>query len=93
LPAATPLSSAQAHLRCPAGRRCGRGLQHDGDEDDRRPLSTALGSPYFLAIATGEGMLHPWKDYEAALRDVGFKQTVRLDKGLPIDHVILVGIK
>lgn len=38
-------------------------------------------------------MLHPWKDYEAALRDVGFKQTVRLDQGLPIDHVILVGIK
>jgi tRNA A58 N-methylase Trm61 len=64
-----------------------------GDDDDSGPLSTALGSPYFLAIATGEGMLHPWKDYEAALRDVGFKQTVRLDQGLPIDHGILVGIK
>jgi len=55
-----------------------------GDDDDSGPLSTALGSPYFLAIATGEGMLHPWKDYEAALRDVGFKQTVRLDQGLPM---------
>lgn len=64
-----------------------------GGDDDSGPLSTALGSPYFLAIATGEGMLHPWKDYEAALRDVGFKQTVRLDQGLPIDHGILVGIK
>jgi len=64
-----------------------------GDDDDRGPLSTALGSPYFLAIATGEGMLHPWKDYEAALRDAGFKQTERLDQGLPIDHGILVGIK
>lgn len=64
-----------------------------GDDDDQGPLSTALGSPYFLAIATGEGMLHPWKDYEAALRGVGFKQTVRLDQGLPIDHGILVGIK
>lgn len=64
-----------------------------GGDDDIGPLSTALGSPYFLAIATGEGMLHPWKDYEAALRDVGFKQTVRLDQGLPIDHGILVGIK
>lgn len=63
------------------------------DDDDRGPLSTALGSPYFLAIATGEGMLHPWKDYEAALRDAGFRQTVRLDTGLPIDHGILVGIK
>ncbi|MFZ5573988.1 MAG: methyltransferase [Pseudomonadota bacterium] len=63
------------------------------DDDDRGPLSTALGSPYFLAIATGEGMLHPWKDYEAALRDAGFRQTVRLDQGLPLDHGILVGIK
>lgn len=64
-----------------------------GADDDSGPLSTALGSPYFLAIATGEGMLHPWKDYEAALQDVGFKQTIRLDHGLPLDHGILVGIK
>ena len=64
-----------------------------GGDDDRGPLSTALGSPYFLAIATGEGMLHPWKDYEAALKDSGFRQTVRLDQGLPIDHGIIVGIK
>jgi len=62
-------------------------------DDESGPLSTALGSPYFLAIATGEGMLHPWKDYEAALRDAGFKQTIRLDQGLPLDHGILVGIK
>lgn len=64
-----------------------------GNDDDSGPLSTALGSPYFLAIATGEGMLHPWKDYEAILKEVGFKQIVRLDQGLPIDHGILVGIK
>lgn len=64
-----------------------------GGDDDSGPLSTALGSPYFLAIATGEGMLHPWKDYEAALRYAGFRQTVRLDQGLPLDHGILVGIK
>lgn len=63
------------------------------DDDDRGPLTTALGSPYFLAIATGEGMLHPWKDYEDALRGAGFRQTVRLDQGLPLDHGILVGIK
>lgn len=64
-----------------------------GADDDSGPLSTALGSPYFLAIATGEGMLHPWKDYEAALHDAGFTQTIRLDQGLPLDHGILVGIK
>lgn len=64
-----------------------------GGDDDQGPLSTALGSPYFLAIATGEGMLHPWKDYEAALRGAGFRQTARLDQGLPIDHGIIVGTK
>ena len=64
-----------------------------GGDDDRGPLSTALGSPYFLAIATGEGMLHPWKDYEAALKDAGFKRIVRVDRGLPVNHGILVGFK
>lgn len=64
-----------------------------GNDDDSGPLSTALGSPYFLAIATGEGMLHSWKDYEIALREIGFKQIIRLDQNLPIDHGILIGIK
>jgi L-tyrosine C(3)-methyltransferase len=64
-----------------------------GADDDSGPLSAALGSPYFLAIATGEGMLHSWNDYEEALRDAGFKQTIRLDKGLPLDHGILVGVR
>jgi hypothetical protein len=64
-----------------------------GGDDDRGPLSTALGSPYFLAIATGEGMLHPWKDYEAALKDAGFQRVLRLDQGLPVNHGILVGFK
>lgn len=64
-----------------------------GNDDERGPLSTALGSPYFLAIATGEGMLHPWKDYERILREVGFKRFVRLDQDLPLDHGILVGFK
>lgn len=64
-----------------------------GNDDDSGPLATALGSPYFLAIATGEGMLHPWKDYEIALRGAGFKAIERLQEGLPIDHGILVGTK
>lgn len=64
-----------------------------GGDDDCGPLSTALGSPYFLAIATGEGMLHPWNDYETVLKEAGFTKTLRLDKGLPIDHGVLVGTK
>jgi hypothetical protein len=62
-------------------------------DDDTGTLSTAFGSHYFLAIATGEGMLYAWKDYEAALQDAGFTQTLRLDQGLPLDHGILVGVK
>jgi hypothetical protein len=65
-------------------------MAHD---DESGPLSTALGSPYFLAIATGEGMLRPWKDYEAALKEVGFSEVRRVDQGLPLDHGIIVGIK
>ena len=64
-----------------------------GADDDSGPLSAALGSPYFLAIATGEGMLHAGKDYQAVLKEVGFRQTVRLDQDLPLDHGVLVGIK
>ena len=62
------------------------------DDDDAGPLSTALGSPYFLAIATGEGMLHAWKDYENAMRQAGFTRIERVT-GLPLNHGLLVGFK
>jgi len=60
-----------------------------GDDDDTGPLSTALGSPYFLAIATGEGMLHAWKDYEQACNQAGFKQVTRIND-LPLNHGMLI---
>lgn len=63
-----------------------------GDDDETGPLSTALGSPYFLAIATGEGMLHPWKDYEAMLRQAGFAQLQRY-ADLPLNHALIVARK
>jgi cyclopropane fatty-acyl-phospholipid synthase-like methyltransferase len=63
-----------------------------GNDDDTGPVSTALGSPYFLAIATGEGMLYAWSDYEAWIKDTGFSDSKRVD-GLPLDHGIFVGIK
>jgi ubiquinone/menaquinone biosynthesis C-methylase UbiE len=62
------------------------------DDDDTGPLSTALGSPYFLAIATGEGMLHAWKDYEAAMREAGFSRIDRVDD-LPLNHGVLAAYK
>jgi precorrin-6B methylase 2 len=60
-----------------------------GDDDDTGPLSTALGSPYFLGIATGEGMLHAWKDYEQACKEAGFKQLTRVED-LPMNHGLLI---
>jgi precorrin-6B methylase 2 len=61
-------------------------------DDDDGPLSTALGSPYFLAIATGEGMLHAWKDYEQAMREAGFGRIERIDS-LPLNHGMLIASK
>lgn len=55
------------------------------------PLVTALGSPYFLSIASGEGMLYAWNEYEEFLASAGFRQTERLE--LPKDHGVLVGIR
>jgi hypothetical protein len=62
------------------------------NDDDSGPLSTALGSPYFLAIATGQGMLHPWKDYESILEEAGFSRKERIGN-LPLNHGVLVGTK
>ena len=63
-----------------------------GDDDDTGPLITALGSPYFLAIATGEGMLHAWKDYEKAILEAGFTSVTQVE-GLPLNHGLLVANK
>jgi len=62
-----------------------------GWDDERGPISTALGSVYFLAIATGEGRLHSWREYETCLAAAGFGHTERID--LPRDHGILIGRK
>jgi len=63
-----------------------------GNDDDTGPISTALGSPYFLAIATGEGMLYSWKDHETRIRKAGFKRMERISD-LPLDHGLLVATK
>jgi hypothetical protein len=62
-----------------------------GWDDEQGPVSTALGSVYFLAIATGEGRLHSWREYEACLAAAGFDRTERIE--LPRDHGILIGRK
>ena len=63
-----------------------------GNDDDTGPIGTALGSPYFLAIATGEGMLHARKDYQQAMLEAGFTRVAEVG-GLPLNHGMLVAHK
>jgi cyclopropane fatty-acyl-phospholipid synthase-like methyltransferase len=55
------------------------------------PLSAAMGSPYFLTLATGEGMLYTWNEYESWMREAGFR-TVKVQR-LVRDHGAVIGIK
>lgn len=61
------------------------------ENDETGPISTALGSPYFLTIATGEGMLYTWGEYEKWLKDSGFSQIQ--SHRLMQDHGVIIGIK
>jgi len=47
------------------------------DDSEDGPWAAAMGSPYFLALASGEGMLYTWKEYEDWMRDVGFSDVKR----------------
>ncbi|MEK7604324.1 MAG: methyltransferase [Patescibacteria group bacterium] len=63
-------------------------MQRDTEDG---PLSAAMGSPYFLTLATGEGMLYCWRDYERWMRAVGFTKIQKFV--LPTDHGIIVAEK
>jgi hypothetical protein len=63
-------------------------MQHDSETG---PLSAAMGSPYFLTLATGRGMLYCWKEYESWMKQAGFATVKR--QRLPRDHGVLIGVK
>jgi precorrin-6B methylase 2 len=63
-------------------------MQSDNEDG---PLSAAIGSPYFLTLATGEGMLYTWSEYEAWMKDCGFRNITRQE--LPKDHGVIMGRK
>ncbi|HCZ17311.1 MAG: Demethylspheroidene O-methyltransferase [Candidatus Accumulibacter phosphatis] len=63
-------------------------MQHD---DESGPFSAAVGSPYFLTLATGAGMLYTWNEYETWMRDAGFHDVRR--HRLLRDHGLIVGRK
>lgn len=55
------------------------------------PLTAAMGSPYFLSLATSEGMLYTWKEYTEWLHQAGFREIKTIK--LPKDHGVIIGIK
>ena len=61
-------------------------------EDSRQgPLSSAIGSTYFLALATGESMLWTWQEYCTWLAAAGFQRIER--RRLLRDHGVIVATK
>ena len=60
------------------------------DKEDG-PLPAAMGSPYFLTLATGEGMLYTWGEYETWMKETGFRPVKR--QALPFDHGAITGIR
>ncbi len=63
-------------------------MQHD---DGTGGLFSAIGSPYFLTIATGEGMLYTWQEYKDWMKSAGFNKIESYK--LPREHGVIVGTK
>ncbi len=63
-------------------------MQHD---DETGPLRATLGSPYFLTLATGVGMLYTWSEYKAWMKEAGFATVTT--KVLPNHHGVIIGTK
>jgi ubiquinone/menaquinone biosynthesis C-methylase UbiE len=63
-------------------------MQHDTEDG---PLSAAMGSPYFLTLATGVGMLYTWNEYEEWMRAAGCTRVWR--RKLVRDHGVIIGLK
>ncbi|MGB8340253.1 MAG: methyltransferase [Chthoniobacterales bacterium] len=63
-------------------------MQRDTEDG---PYPAAMGSPYFLTLATGEGMLYTWHEYCQWMRDAGFRSVE--SQPLPRDHGLIIGRK
>lgn len=63
-------------------------MQNDSEDG---PWAAAIGSPYFLAVATGEGMLYTWNEYETWMRAAGFSDVKRYS--LPRHHGVISSTK
>lgn len=63
-------------------------MQRDSEDG---PHSAAMGSPYFLTLATGKGMLYTWNEYMQWMKDAGFATVTR--QVLPRDHGLITARK
>jgi cyclopropane fatty-acyl-phospholipid synthase-like methyltransferase len=63
-------------------------MQHDSEDG---PFGAAMGSPYFLTLATGEGMLYTWREYQSWMRAAGFASVQT--GALPREHGVIIGTK
>ena len=61
------------------------------NNNERGPWSAAVGSPYFLSLATGLGMLYTWNEYETWMKESGFRNVRR--HRLLRDHGLIIGTK
>jgi SAM-dependent methyltransferase len=75
----------------PSGGVC---LVYDfvSNDDGTGSLSAGLLSPYFLTLASGEGMTYSPADMEKAVREAGFGRVDRFD-GMGFSHALVVGHK
>lgn len=63
------------------------------EDTEDKPVMAALDTVYFRAIAAGNGMIYPWKDYEKMLHDVGFKKVEKIRCNTWTPHGIIIGYK
>lgn len=63
-------------------------MQNDSQDG---PILAAVGSPYFLTLATGRGMLYTWSEYEDIFKQAGFSNITR--NKLPFYHGAITGQK
>jgi SAM-dependent methyltransferase len=81
----------KCHDALPAGGVC---LVYNfvSDDEGTGPMSAGLVSPYFLTLASGEGMTYSPADMERAVRAAGFRHVER-HEGLGFSHALVVGRK
>lgn len=61
------------------------------DDDERGPLAASMGSPYFLGLATGRGMIYTIREHEEFCREAGFSRVMR--RALPGEHTAVIAYK